>query len=84
MNERTLNDGDFRELVKVTALPPQNVGEILAKMDNRIIETIVMICTEALKTEWTNPPPLRPPSRDFTICLHQKLTASGEYEELIR
>ncbi len=75
--ERSLNDGDFRELVKVTGLNPQEVGEILTEMDSRIIETrlflklatgtetstatvttqdpktIVMICTEALKAEWT-------------------------------
>ncbi len=75
--ERSLSESDFRKLVKVTGLNPEDVGEILDKMDNRITETklflklatdaetgtasrtpqdtktIVMICTDPLRSEWT-------------------------------
>lgn len=75
--ERSLCDDDFKKLVKVTGLNPEEISEILTEMDSRIIETrlflklateaeasasaqvhqdpknIVMICTDALRAEWT-------------------------------
>jgi len=78
--ERSLNDDDFRKLVKITGLNLEEIGEILEEMDNRIIETklFMKLATETETRESTVTP--HPPKTIVMICTD---TMSAEWTRQI-